>query len=273
MLKSTGVATQDLIQGVCPNQERRKKGAFAVMECFQKIPCNPCKSSCPKGAIIMEDINDTPKVDYEKCNGCGVCASNCPGLAIFIIDENFSETEALVKLPYEFLPLPDKGDEVTGTDREGKEVCKAVVHNVINVKANDRTPSVWLRVPKRHSMDVRFFTQKNEGKKACDCDCVPVKNIEIAGDNEYVCRCEEITVADIKRYISQGYASLNEIKIISRAGMGACQGRTCRQLIMNIMAAETGVKPENQPVSTFRPPVKPIKMALLCDVEDEEGRK
>ncbi len=43
----------------------------------------------------------------------------CPGLAIFIIDETYSETEATVLLPYEYLPLPKEGDYVTGLNRGG----------------------------------------------------------------------------------------------------------------------------------------------------------
>ncbi len=41
-----------------------------------------------------------------------VCVSNCPGLSIVVVDETYSEKEALVKIPYEFLPLA-----------EGRQLC------------------------------------------------------------------------------------------------------------------------------------------------------
>lgn len=254
MLEKTGIATKEQIESVTPSAERRGKGAIAVCECFQNIPCNPCYTSCKFGAMKpLIDINDRPEVNPEKCTGCGICISNCPGLAIFVIDETYSETEALVKLPYEFLPLPEEGTFVTGTDRAGKAVCRAKVVKVLNTAAQDKTPVVWLAVPKELSMTVRCF-----------------KIDDIYSDNTYLCRCEEVTLGEIRELIRQGYTSVDEIKRISRAGMGPCQGKTCRQLIMNEISKMTGEKIQDMPVSTFRPPVKPIKLGMLAQSEDND---
>jgi len=252
MLEKTGIPTIENIASVTPSSERRAQGPVAVIECFQKIPCNPCYTSCRRGAIKeLIDINDLPEINEEECNGCGICVSNCPGLAIFVVDESYSATEALVKLPYEFRPLPEEGQCVTALDREGKPVCRAKVIKVLNTKAMDRTPVVSLAVPKENSMDVRFFDQKNEEKT-------------------YLCRCEEITLEEVRALIAKGFVTLDEIKRLSRAGMGPCQGRTCRQLIMNEIAAATGVKPADQLLTTFRPPVKPINLGMLLGGEGDE---
>ena len=47
-------------------------------------------------------------------------------------------------------------------------------------------------------------------------------------DNIYVCRCEEVTVGDIRRAIEAGADSIRDIKLRTHAGMGVCQGMTCR---------------------------------------------
>lgn len=254
MLEKTGIATPELLAEVTPSKERLAKGPVAVIECFQRIPCNPCSTACKREAIKkFEDINDRPCINHEKCNGCGMCVSNCPGLAIFVIDETYSETEALVKVPYEFLPLPKEGSYVTGLDREGKPVCRARVEKVLNTKLQDRTPIVSLVVPKEFSMTVR---------------CLSIE--DFYSDNTIVCRCEEITLGEIREYIRKGYQSLDEIKRISRAGMGPCQGRTCRQLIMQELAAATGKKLSELKMSTFRPPAKPIKLGALAGGDDNE---
>ena len=117
-LKSTGLADAADIQSTWPSEERLKKGPVAVVECFQEIPCNPCETSCPQKAIVVgQDINALPRVDHSKCNGCTICVSRCPGLAIFVIDQKYSEAESAVTMPYEFLPLPQKGDTVEALDR------------------------------------------------------------------------------------------------------------------------------------------------------------
>ena len=109
MLEKNGVPTQDDIKKRMPPEARLKKGPVAMIECFQNIPCNPCSTACRRGAIQeVSVINDLPKINHDICNGCGLCISRCPGLAIFVIDETYSEAEASISLPYEFLPLPEQ---------------------------------------------------------------------------------------------------------------------------------------------------------------------
>ncbi len=254
MLEKTGVATEQDLKKVIPSKERLAQGPVAVIECFQRIPCNPCATSCKKGAIKpFKDINDTPEIDVNICNGCAVCVSNCPGLSIVVVDETYSEEEALVKIPYEFLPLPKEGSFVTGVDREGKAVCRAEVVKVLNTKFMDRTPVVSLAVPKELSMTVRFM-----------------KLNDFYSDNTFICRCEELTLGELRELIRKGYTTVDEIKRVSRAGMGPCQGRTCRQLIMQELAVATGQKIADLPMSTFRPPVKPIKLGTIAGGADNE---
>lgn len=158
MFDKTGVASLDMIKEILPSKERRKKGPYAVFECFQKIPCNPCYTSCKVGAVKeFEDINDIPQVDFEKCTGCGICVSNCPGLAIFVIDETYSDEEASVKIPYELLPLPTVGQEVQTLGRDGKLIGKGRVIKVQNSKALNKTNAITIAVPKDQAMLVRHI--------------------------------------------------------------------------------------------------------------------
>ncbi len=139
-----------------PSQERLKKGPVAIIECAQEIPCDPCEEACRNGAIqVGESITNLPVLLEEKCTGCGLCIAACPGLAIFVVDMTYSETEATVQLPYEFLPLPNKGEIVDGLDREGHRVCTARVLKVLNPKKFDRTPVITIAVPKECAMTVR----------------------------------------------------------------------------------------------------------------------
>ena len=155
-LISVGVPSDVDLKAVCPAEERFKKGPVAIAECFQEIPCNPCVKACSRGAISMlRDINGLPLVDAAVCNGCGLCISRCPGLAIFVVDKTYSADMALIKLPYEYIPVPEVGKAVTGLDRSGKEMGKFEVLRVNFGGKKNMTYTISLAVPQNLAMDIR----------------------------------------------------------------------------------------------------------------------
>ena len=156
MLLSDGIPTKEDLAAVTPSDERFAKGPVAIVECFQEIPCNPCVDACKRNAILpLKDINDIPKVDFANCNGCGLCIAQCPGLAIFVVDKTYSETHAVVRLPYEFVPVPAQGQLASGLDRSGKEHGWFEVVKVISGGAKNKTTTIWLAVPKELAMEIR----------------------------------------------------------------------------------------------------------------------
>ncbi len=154
MLKKTGVPTKEDIEKILPPDSIREGGPYVIMECFEEIPCDPCYTSCPTGAVEkFDNINDLPKINFPKCTGCGICISKCPGVAVFVIDETYSPKKSLVKIPYEFVPLPEQAQKVAGLDREGKSVCKVKIVKVQKTKS--KTTILWLEVPKKFTHEVR----------------------------------------------------------------------------------------------------------------------
>lgn len=137
----------------------KRAGIHPVIECTQNIPCNPCQDACKKGCIkIGSNITSLPVVDNEaECIGCGLCVASCSGQSIFLINENLEDGYASVTLPFEFLPLPDKGDIGTALDRSGSPLCKAEVLEVKTAKAFDHTNLLTIKVPMDMSMKARFF--------------------------------------------------------------------------------------------------------------------
>jgi Fe-S-cluster-containing hydrogenase component 2 len=143
-----------------PSEERFAKGPVPIIECVEQIPCNPCETICESRLIHVGDpITNTPRLVDEagKCGGCNRCIVVCPGLAIFIIDKTYSETEATIVIPYEQIPLPKKGDPVKGIDRAGTEVCTGSVLRVQSGQGLNHTNIVTIIVPKKHADAVRYF--------------------------------------------------------------------------------------------------------------------
>lgn len=272
MLEQNGVPGRELLATAIPSPERRARGPVAVVECFQRIPCNPCAGACPQGAIMpFNDINDLPRVDVEKCNGCGLCVSACPGLAIFVIDETYSPGEALVKLPYEMWPLPAPGSEVTALNREGSPVGAARVVRVQSGERFNHTAVVWLAVPRELAMEVRNFASVD---RSLPVDGIPADGSSLPpgekalSDQTVICRCEDITLGQIRARIAEGVQTPDELKRLLRCGMGPCQGKTCGPLILREIAAATGSDIARIPLTTFRPPTKPVKLGALAGGED-----
>lgn len=151
--KATGVLTLEQLENMLPPRERLEKGPVAVIECIQKIPCDPCAHICKFGAIKKKSLVDPPEVDYEKCTGCGECVAICPGLAIFLVNLNYKNREAMIMIPYELLPTPEEGEIYEALDREGKQVGET---RIITTKMKkDRTAVVVIAVKKPLAMIVR----------------------------------------------------------------------------------------------------------------------
>ena len=88
-----------------------------------------------------------------------------------------------------------------------------------------------------------------------------LKRIKIMNEDDIIiCRCEEITLGEIKKAIREGAHDTDAVKRMTRAGMGLCQSKTCYNLIARIISKETGKKLSEINPFTTRPPVRPIKI-------------
>ncbi|MDM8556818.1 (2Fe-2S)-binding protein [Desulfococcaceae bacterium HSG7] len=86
-----------------------------------------------------------------------------------------------------------------------------------------------------------------------------------SADNLVICRCEEVTRAEIKDAIRTGMQTLNGVKRVTRVGMGLCQGQTCQRVVTQILAQELGVSPAETEPMTARGPVRPLTLAVFAN--------
>lgn len=88
-------------------------------------------------------------------------------------------------------------------------------------------------------------------------------------DHIIICRCEDVTWGEIRKQLDKGYTTLDEIKRITRTGMGRCQGKTCQTVLLQAMTRYLNKKVEEIPLPTFRPPTKPIPLRTLAGNNDD----
>lgn len=161
-LLQNGFISEDEINRY-PGVKTKIKGIHPVIECTQNIPCNPCQDACKMHCIkIGEKITSLPEVDENiKCIGCGMCVASCSGQAIFLVNDDYEEGYASVTIPYEFLPIPEKGEKGKALDRSGKAVCEAEIIEVKTAGSFDHTNLLTMKVPVDMSMKARFFKKES----------------------------------------------------------------------------------------------------------------
>ncbi len=110
----------------------------------------------------------------------------------------------------------------------------------------------------------------------------------ISADDTIICQCEEVTRADLigvqpPNYLSRpapmcarsldtllqdGPANPDQIKRLTRAGMGVCQGRRCRDQVAMLLALESGTPFGTIPLATHRAPVRPLPMKIMAEWQE-----
>jgi bacterioferritin-associated ferredoxin len=173
-------------------------------------------------------------VDPDACTGCASCAAVCPGLSVTLVDYRKDPRHPLVTLPYEIWRDRVKvGTKVPVTDIDGAILGYYPVEKVTARRKYPGTLLVQLKLDKKVAKAaVGIWVQERqvEPHKIYEKDSPP-------GD-AVVCRCERVTAGEIRTAIRNGIRDLNELKALTRAGMGACGSKTCRPLIWRIFQEE-----------------------------------
>jgi NAD(P)H-nitrite reductase large subunit len=136
---------------------------------------------------------------------------------------------------------------VTVLDAEGRALGNVEVTGVRAVKAFDRTIAVKVKAPRAYAKQIAGIQIQEEWVTR------PMDHyVERITDDTIVCRCERVTAGEIRDLIRQGYRDINEIKAVSRAGMGACGAKTCTALIHRLFRDE-GIPDAEVVDQTVRP--------------------
>ena len=240
----------------------KEDGWQPVLHCYQEIPCNPCTTVCPHDSIQLSGntgtIMDIPEFGG-KCIGCGLCVLICPGLAITLVRRSKQEGRAEVVLPYEFDHSFQTGSTVNLRAPEGEDLGNGTVL-ATRYNKKHRTHLLALEVDADIAHQVAGIVVQDAAVTA------PLEETDFTylPDNAIVCRCERVSVGQIKEFVQENEVTdLNQLKLI-RAAMGACGGKTCLDLLPRVLM-QAGVAKENIRPATYRPLTVEIPMKALAN--------
>lgn len=87
-------------------------------------------------------------------------------------------------------------------------------------------------------------------------------------DATIVCRCEEVTAREVRAAARLGCLGCNQLKALTRCGMGPCQGRMCSTTVAQLLAAERGLAVQQIEPYRTRFPTKPVSVGQLAAMQD-----
>ncbi len=201
-----------------PSKERMNTKPFVVIDCIYGFACNPCSFACPYGAITKSSTSTVPSIDYTKCIGCMNCVYQCPGLAMF--GYNLAKNELFLPIEYH----ADEGSEVFLVNNKGEKLGKGVIEKILVKKNKTNIARVKaIDISNEDLIQVRgFILQSNYPNQ------LEFKPLQDSDSETYVCHCEDIKVEDLLATIGKrSFISVDELKHITRLGMGPCRGKRC----------------------------------------------
>lgn len=90
----------------------------------------------------------------------------------------------------------------------------------------------------------------------------PEKWAARAPDELILCRCEEVSVGEVRAVVDEGHWEVNRVKAHCRVGMGRCQGRMCGLAAAEIIAERSGREIENVGRLRGQAPIKPLPFGV-----------
>ncbi|WP_207002311.1 FAD-dependent oxidoreductase [Trinickia mobilis] len=248
----------------------------SIDSCGKHIPQTEQRIECD---TVLLGIASIPAIELLEAVGCATAFQAERGGHVALVDAN-----QRTSLPFVFAAgdcagtWGRKSSSSEVAKREGR-IAAAAALQAFGVESSIEEPVV---------------PDSFQGDAGQDrCAWVRASVVEAQGE-PYVCQCEEVTAAEIlevrpPRYLeweprdekvhTRGIAGLacdgppnpDIVKRLTRASMGPCQGRRCREQVAALLSIESGTPLPQVPLATFRAPVRPLALKQLATLEEAPG--
>ncbi len=117
------------------------------------------------------------------------------------------------------------------------------------------------------------LARANRGREFIDALYLAAPSLRQPVGDTIVCRCEEVTAAQVRDVVKLGVSGPNQMKAFLRCGMGPCQGRLCGLTVTELIACERGVSPIEVGYYRLRFPTKPISLGELASLPQTDASR
>ena len=146
------------------------------------------------------------------------CVYQCPGLAIF--GYNVEKNQLFLPVEYHV----EEGVEVFLVDNNGQKIGEGVIEKVL--KKHNKTDVARVKATTISGLELtkaRGFIVKSSYPEQ-----LVLKDAPKIDGKTLVCHCDDVSVDELVKTVgNRTFISVDELKHITRLGMGACRGKRC----------------------------------------------
>ena len=208
----------------------------------------------------------SPNIELPQQAGCMVKFSKAKGGWYVDVKETMVTTVADIYAVGETTGIAGAGKSFI----EGRIAAWAILNKqgVVDWQTHETNTRSLMRQRDRQVQYGRFLNHLCRLHPSCYAD-IP--------DETVICRCEEISMGDIRSQLNNDFTTMNGIKKATRCGMGNCQGRTCGPILFDILSAHSQRSPKAIGCTSARAPVKTITLGALAkmtaNTAQDDGNK
>jgi len=211
--------------------------------------------------VVGTGFGFVPSTELARQAGCEVVWNGPAGGWVLVHDDAMRTTLPDVWAAGEVTGVAGAEHAVAAGRRAALDICLSL--GTLDRAAHDRElPSV-----RRASASAARMAA------ALDRICAPERAAltALADDDTTLCRCEDVTHGEVRCAIRDNptLATADAVKLLTRAGMGPCQGRMCGPALTELLHTCTGSTREQVGTYTARPPIKPIPLNALAGAHTE----
>lgn len=196
--------------------------------------------------VVATGWGFTPQLELPLAAGCETRVDEDGSLVVDVDDDQFTSHPRVLA-----------AGEITGVGGVALAVTEGTIAGAAAARAAGAAPSRDLAPLRQRRTRLRGFARAMGRVYP-----VPPGWADQLAEDTVVCRCEEVTAGQLREAVELGAADVRTAKLLSRVGMGWCQGRVCGYAASCLVARWSGARYDPSGVAE-RPVAVPLPIGSL----------